>query len=255
MYFAFINKRKLRKVIAIILCLTVVIFALFGSGAYKVFYGNNLRKLPIYSVKTEQKKLAISFDCAWGVDYTDKLLDAMAFENVKCTFFTVEFWTKKYPEYVKKIHGLGHELGTHSATHPHMSKLSKELITKELTSSKKAIEELTGSEIQVFRPPFGEYNDAVIEVAENLGLYVIQWSVDSLDWKDLSATEITNRVLDRVKNGSIVLFHNQGLHTAEAIPVIIKTLKNQGYEFVTIGELIYKENYMILPDGTQVLNS
>ena len=167
----------------------------------------------------------------------------------------VEFWTEKYPEYVKKISDAGHEIGTHSATHPHMSKLSAAAIKKELEESSAAIEKITGKKVELFRPPFGEYSDAVIETAESLGLYSIQWSVDSLDWKDLSAGEIKERVVSRVQNGSIVLFHNQGLHTAEALPEIIRELKARGYEFVPIGELIYRDNYHILPDGAQAAYS
>ncbi|MBR2869988.1 MAG: polysaccharide deacetylase family protein, partial [Clostridia bacterium] len=138
---------------------------------------------------------------------------------------------------------------------PYMSKLKKEAIIKELTTSSKAIENITGQTPTVFRPPYGDYNDLLIKTAKELGLYIIQWDVDSLDWKDLSATQIASRVLTKVRNGSIVLFHNQGLHTWEALPTIISTLKEQGYEFVPIGELIYKDNYTMLSDGGQQRNS
>ena len=135
-----------------------------------------------------------------------------------------------------------------------MSKMGKSAIEKELKSSKKAISDITNKPVELFRAPFGEYNDTVIETAYENGLYTIQWDVDSLDWKDLSASEITARVLGKVKNGSIVLFHNQGKHTAEAIKRIIPELKKQGYTFVTIGDLIYRSDYSILPDGTQIRN-
>ena len=164
----------------------------------------------------------------------------------------VEFWTKKYPEMVKKISDLGHEIGTHSATHPYMSKLDKQSIINELTTSRVAIEEITGKKVEVFRPPYGDYDDLLIQTAKELGLYTIQWDVDSLDWKNLSANEITNRVVNKVKNGSIVLFHNQGLHTADALPQIIKELKGKGYAFVPIGELIYRDNYYMAVDGAQI---
>ncbi len=255
MYFTWLNKKRLIRVCAVIFACAIAVVLLFSTGAHQVFLGSNLKRLPIYSVKTEEKKIAISFDCAWGVDYTDKLLAVMKSENVKCTFFMVEFWTKKYPDYVKKIDAHGHEIGTHSATHPHMNKLSADNIDKELTTSMRAITEITGKKVEVFRPPYGDYSDLLIERAEKLGLYTIQWSVDSLDWKDLSATEIFNRVVSRVKNGSIVLFHNQGLHTAEALPDIIRELKGRGYQFVPIGELIYRDNYQMLPDGAQTQNS
>ena len=251
MYFAFIRKRTLIKIAVFFTLFAVSGIALFSSGAYAVFYGGNLRKLPIYYVKTEEKKVAISFDCAWGTDYTDKLLAAMEKENIRCTFFMVKFWTEKYPEYVKKISYAGHEIGTHSATHPYMSKLDESAIEKELAVSSAAIEKITGKKVELFRPPYGDYDDLLIETANKQGLYTIQWSVDSLDWKDLSAKEIVSRVVSRVKNGSIVLFHNQGLHTHEALPTIISELKSKGYEFVTIGELIYRENYSVAADGGQ----
>lgn len=255
MRFTVIKKKTLIRVaiaLAVIITLSVV---LSSTGAYGVFYGKPLKQLPIYYVKTEDKKIAISFDCAWGVDYTDSLLDTMDEYGVKCTFFMVEFWVEKYPEYVKKIHERGHEIGTHSATHPYMSKLSKDAIKKELSTSSSAITQLTGVKPIVFRPPYGDYNDLVINTAKEMGLYTIQWDVDSLDWKDISSKEITKRVVSKIKNGSIVLFHNQGLHTAEALPTIIKTLKEQGYTFSTIGSLIYKDNYVINADGGQQRNS
>lgn len=255
MYSAFIKKKTLLVVLSMLLVGVISVVVLSGTGAHTVFYGDNLRKLPIYSVKTEEKKIAISFDCAWGTDYTDSLLQTMEKENVRCTFFMVEFWTEKYPEYVKKIHSYGHEIGTHSATHPYMSKLSREAIVKELTTSCEAIESITGKKVEVFRPPYGDYDDLLIDTATELGLYTIQWSVDSLDWKNLSAEEICSRVLSRVGSGSIVLFHNQGLNTAKALPEIIRELKDRGYVFVPVGELIYRENFRILSDGTQVQNS
>ena len=254
MYFALLNKKKFFVAVALVCCGIMAVISLFSTKAYAVFYSGSFKKLPIYYVKTEEKKIAISFDCAWGVDYTDKLLETMKAENVRCTFFAVEFWSAKYPEYLKKIAEAGHEIGTHSSTHPYMSKLDKSAIVKELTTSKEIIEKTTGKKVDLFRPPYGDYDDLLIDTAKELGLYTIQWSVDSLDWKDLSASEIKSRVVGRVKNGSIVLFHNQGLHTAEALPVIIKELKSQGYEFVPIGELIYKDGYTMGADGAQIPN-
>ena len=212
---------------------------------------SSTRLLPIYSVETEEKKVAISFDCAWGVDHTDALLDAMAKNEVRCTFFAVQFWVEKYPEYVEKIISAGHELGTHSRTHPYMSTLSKTQIQDELKSSSAAIQKLTGQKVTLFRPPYGDYNNTLISTCEEMGLYPIQWDVDSLDWKNLSATEIAMRVINGAKNGSIILCHNNGLHTAEALPLIFSTLKNRGFTFVPISELIYKENYYMDHNGRQ----
>ncbi len=253
MCFAVFKKKWILFAIAIILSVAVLV-GYMGISSYAGSFAVK-KQLPIYRVNTDEKKIAISFDCAWGTDYTDKLLETMKNEQVRCTFFAVEFWVKKHPDYVKKISDAGHEWGTHSATHPYMSKLDKTSVIKELTTSSRAIEDITGKKVEVFRAPYGDYNDTLINTAKELGLFTIQWDVDSLDWKNLSAQEIEKRVLSRVKNGSIVLFHNQGLHTWEALPQIINTLKERGYEFVPIGELIYRENYRILPNGSQQLNS
>ncbi len=255
MNFTFIDRRKLICIFSVLLGLVIGIYVLTFSGAYAVFYAKASRKLPIYSVETNEKKVAISFDCAWGTDYTDSLLETMQNHNVKCTFFAVEFWVDKHPDYVKKIDQAGHEIGTHSATHPYMSKLSKSNIIKELTTSSQKISAITGKKVEVFRAPYGDYNDLLIDTARELGLYTIQWDVDSLDWKDLSKEKIKERVVSKVNNGSIVLFHNQGLHTHEALEEIIITLRSEGYQFVRIGDLIYKDNYYMQPDGRQVLNN
>ncbi len=259
---AFLKRKKLpTHFFAFASVLLAAFFAVVYTCAYCIRRSNQMqtsgagtsstRLLPIYSVETDQKKVSISFDCAWGVDYTDKLLDIMAKNDIRCTFFAVQFWVEKYPEYVEKIIAAGHEIGTHSRTHPYMSKLSAEKMQDELSTSSKAIERLTGQKVTLFRPPYGDYNDDLIRVCGEMGLYPIQWDVDSLDWKNLSATEIAMRVINGAKNGSIILCHNNGLHTAEALPMIFSTLKNRGYTFVPVSELIYTKDYTIDRSGRQ----
>lgn len=218
------------------------------TGAYAVFYNTTPRLVPIYSVEREDKYVSITFDCAWGTEHTDDILAALKASNVRATFFMVEFWSEKYPDYVKKIDESGCEIGTHSATHSYMSKLNAEEIKLELSTSSEAIKAVTGKEVELFRAPFGDYDDELIRTASEQGYYTIQWDVDSLDWKDLSATDIAMRVINGVKSGSIILCHNNGLHTAESLPIILETLKNRGYTFVPVGELIYRENFTV--DGT-----
>lgn len=222
-----------------------------ATGAYAVYYNATPRLLPVYSVERADKAVAITFDCAWGTEYTEKILTALERSGVKATFFMVEFWAEKHVDFVKKIDGAGMEIGTHSSTHSYMSKLNCEDIKAELLSSSKAIESVTGKKVELFRPPYGDYDDELIKAASSLGYHIIQWDVDSLDWKDLSATDIAMRVIDKATSGSIILMHNNGLHTAEAVPVILETLKNKGFEFMTVGELIYRENYYIDSNGKQ----
>ena len=251
-----ITSRCKRVAIVVFLFTVIIIFVALSNKQTALVYQNRAeRSLPIYRVARDDKRVAISFDCAWGVEHTDQILTALDKFDIKCTFFAVEFWVEKYPDYVKKIVERGHEMGTHSKTHSHMSKMSEEQIIAELESSKKAIENLTGKAVTLFRAPFGEYDDLLINTATRLGLYTVQWDVDSLDWKDLSAPDIAQRVIKRVKSGSIILCHNNGLHTAESLEMIFSTLLACGYEFVPISKLIYTSDYYIDAQGQQRLNT
>ena len=234
--------------LAVLMCLSIVVNK---TDSASVYLNGVKRKLPIYSVDRLDNKISISFDCAYGADYTDSLLDTLDKYNVKCTFFVVKFWVQKYPDKVQKIIERGHEIGTHSSTHPYMSKLSNEQIAKELNDSISAITTITNKPVELFRAPYGDYDNEVISVAENLKLYTIQWDVDSLDWKDLSSSEITSRIVNKTKSGSIILCHNNGLNTHKALPNVLESLQNKGYEFVKISELIYKDNYVIDNTGKQ----
>ncbi|MBR4943360.1 MAG: polysaccharide deacetylase family protein [Clostridia bacterium] len=239
---------------ALLAVFSTISFCIKGSDKTTQTVGagtSSTRLLPIYSVEGREKKISISFDCAWGVEYTQKLLDTMQEYGVRCTFFATQFWVEKYPEYVAKIVEYGHEIGTHSRTHSYMSKQSKAEILDELNTSSNAIERITGEKVTLFRPPYGDYDNELIETCKSRNLYPIQWDVDSLDWKNLSAAEIALRITGSAKDGSIILCHNNGLHTAEALPSVFSTLKKRGYDFVPIGELIYKEHYFIDRSGRQ----
>jgi peptidoglycan-N-acetylglucosamine deacetylase len=243
-----------RTVILIILAVLIIIGLLVYYSGFKEDLANvfsTQRKLPIYSVETDEKKVAISFDAAWGDQFTQDILDILDKYNVKTTFFLVGFWVDKYPDMVKKIHDRGNEIGNHSTTHPHMSKLTKEQIIKELQVTGDKIKAITGYQPTVFRPPFGDYNNNLIETAESLGYYTIQWDVDSLDWKEMGVQPVVDRVSRNVKKGSIVLFHNNAKYVAEYLPLVIERLQEQGYEIVPVSELIIKQDYFIDSTGRQ----
>ena len=246
MRFFIVTKKQL------MLCLCLLIIAVIAAvGSISAFAGNN-RKLPIYCVETDQKQIAISFDAAWGNDDTGTLIDILKEYEVPATFFVVGAWVDQYPESVKQLADAGHQVQNHSNTHPHMPQLSKMQMSDEIETCNRKIEAITGARPTLIRPPYGDYDNALIETVESLDMKTIQWSVDSLDWKDTStADSIYNRVVSKVQPGSIVLFHNDADHTPEALPNILKTLKDQGYEFVFINDLIYQDNYEIKHDGTQ----
>lgn len=215
-------------------------------------FADSERKLPIYCVETDKKQIAVSFDAAWGNDDTENLINILKEYDVPATFFVVGAWVDKYPESVKQLSDAGHMVQNHSNTHPYMTGLSIEQMLNEVESCNQKIEAITGNKPLLFRAPYGDYDNSVINALESLGMYTIQWDVDSLDWKDTATPEsICKRVTSKVKNGSIVLFHNDADHTPEALPTILKCLKDEGYEFVFISDLIYKDNYEIKHDGTQ----
>ena len=246
MKFFIITKRHIMLCIALITVLTV---AVIGSA---VTFAQNDRKLPIYCVETDKKQVAISFDAAWGNDDTEQLISILKEYEVPATFFVVGSWVDKYPESVKQLSDAGHQVQNHSNTHPYMTQLSTEQMKNELESCNQKIEAITGACPTLFRPPYGDYDNAVIDAVADMKMYTIQWDVDSLDWKDNATPQnICERVTKKVKNGSIVLFHNDADHTPAALPNILKCLKDEGYEFVFISDLILKKNYEIKHDGTQ----
>ena len=236
----------------LMLAICLVLAAIVGLvGSANIFADNN-RLLPIYCVETDKKQVAISFDAAWGNDDTETLINILKEYNVPATFFVVGAWVDKYPESVKALSDAGHQIQNHSNTHPHMPQLSRGQMKDEIESCNNKIEAITGVKPTLLRPPYGDYDNALIETMNELKMYTIQWDVDSLDWKENATPDtIYQKVTNKVKNGSIVLFHNDADHTPEALPNILKTLKEQGYEFVFISDLILKENYEIKHDGTQ----
>lgn len=246
-----------------LICVSVVLLLCVACGFIvntqtfaTVFSNRSTRKIPVYGVDCgEEKLVALTFDAAWGADKTLKILEILEKYDVKATFFLVGFWLDKYPEETKAIAESGCEIGNHSNNHLQMSKLSADKIREELAYVNDAVYKLTGKKPTYFRPPFGDYDNELIETAENMGLQTIQWSVDSLDWKGLSATEITSRVTKNVKNGSIVLFHNNSDNILEALPLVLANLINSGYKLVTMSELVYADDYYIDNNGVQHKNA
>lgn len=248
------HKRVLFSVIALCL-LAVVIHQNFGATAFaSIYFGNRIKKLPIYSVQTDEKKVAISFDAAWGADKTEQIMDVCDSFAVKATFFLVGFWVEDYPETTIKIAERGFEIGMHSSTHPNMTKLSKNEQKMELVQNRDIIHAVTGIKPKLFRPPFGAYNDDLITTCESLDITSVQWSVDSLDWKGLSAGEISSRVCSKIKNGSIVLFHNNSDNIIDGLKMCLQFLTDNGYGVCPVGELIYENNYTVNQQGIQIKN-
>lgn len=209
------------------------------------------RQLPVYCVQRDDKVVALSFDAAWGNEDTQTLIDILDRYGVNTTFFLVGDWAEKYPESVKALHDAGNEIMNHSDSHAHFSKLSADEIVADITRCNEKIAAVTGVTPTLFRCPYGEYDDHVINAVNSMGMTAVQWNIDSLDWKGLSAGEIQNRVLKDIKPGSIVLFHNAAENTPQALPGIIENLLAQGYSIVPVSKILLEGSYTIDHTGKQ----
>ena len=243
------RNRNIFSVLGTVL-IVVIVFSLVNAPAI-VGVTAVKRSLPVYSVQREDKTVALSFDAAWGNEDTKTIIDIMEKYGVKTTFFVVGDWVKKYPESVRQLAEAGHEVMNHSLDHAHFSKLGENEIIADIEKCNELIEAQTGVKPTLFRCPYGEYDDHVIEAVRSIGMTPIQWDVDSLDWKEIPAGEIQNRVLKKIQSGSIVLFHNAAKHTPEALPGIIEALQRDGYTIVPVSQILLSGNYAIDHTGKQ----
>ena len=224
------------------------------TAASQYLFASRERVLPIYSVETEEKVCALSFDAAWGNEDTAEILEILEEYDVQVTFFMTGGWMEDYPEDVKLIQAAGHDLGNHSESHKNMSTLNAAQIREELEIPHQKIQELTGVEMDLFRPPYGDYDNEVVNTARQCGYYTVQWDVDSLDWKDYGVDSIVETVVNHknLQNGSIILMHNGAKYTAQALPLVIQGLRDQGYRLVPVSALILRENYHMDHRGRQI---
>jgi len=250
------EKTSLFIKVGIIVLSFLVIFGLgikYLPTAISVSSIGSKRDLPIYCVSTDENKVALSFDAAWGNEDTQNILDILARNDVKVTFFMTGGWVEKYPEDVKAIAAAGHDLANHSENHKQMSQLSKEQCIEEIMKAHNKVKELTGIEMTLFRPPYGDYNNTLVGAARECNYYTIQWDVDSLDWKDYGVEDIINMTVNHKKlgRGSIILMHNGAKFTPDALDAVITGLQEKGYDIVPISQLICTGEYTIDHTGRQ----
>lgn len=244
-----LTKNKILVVLSCILLGAIALTVTFRTTAKIITTATEPRDIPIYCVDRDDKKVAISFDAAWGNEQTETLLEILKEKQVKATFFLVGDWVEKYPESVKQIANQGHDVENHSSTHPYMTKLSSEEQLSEIKNCNDKIKELTGKTPTLFRPPYGDYDNSVVKSVKDSGMYCIQWDIDSLDWKDPTPSQMVERITSKLTSGSIILMHNGAKNTPEALPQIIDAVRAQGYEFVPISEIILEGEYTTDHEG------
>ena len=213
---------------------------------------NAKRRLPIYRVENAKRQIALTFDAAWTADDVSDIIGILARFDAPSTFFAVGDWAAKYPDAVKALAKAGHELGNHSASHTHLNKLDAAAFRADVERCNRTLSDLTGKPVTLYRGPYGEYNDSAVAAIEEMGMYYIQWDCDSRDWKpDFTVQNILDSALKNVAPGSILLLHVGAKHTVEALPILLERLQADGYTFVTVSDLILKENYTIDHAGEQ----
>ncbi len=246
------SKRKIKRIAAVASMAAAAVAV--GAVAVITSVGTQAagKLLPIYSVERGDNKIALTFDVAWENSNTEELIDILEEYDAQATFFVTGDWCDRYPEDVLKFYEAGHEIQNHSDQHPHVEGINVNDLISDTKECSRKIEMITGEKPTLYRAPYGEYDDSLITTVEGMGMKVIQWDVDSVDWKEPSSEEIAEKVLSKTESGSILLFHNDLENTTEALPEILTTLRDKGYEFVTVSDLIFHEDYSINADGEQI---
>ncbi|MGL4451424.1 MAG: polysaccharide deacetylase family protein [Sarcina sp.] len=244
--------KKVKSVI--IMLMTILIVSLQNVGA--IAKTNDCKeKVPIFSVDTNEKKVAFTFDLNWAnPDEIYNILDVLDKYNVKSTFFVIGKWVV-YPSgndvKLKEVASRGHEIANHSYEHPNFLQINGKQIAKEIVMTEKIIYDITGKNSKYFRFPSGAYTSEGVKVINSMGLTCVQWSNDSLDWKNKGLDFEYNNIMKDIKPGDIVLFHNNGKFTAKNLDKIIPVLQNEGYELVTIDNMLHKKEFFVDENGKQ----
>jgi len=196
---------------------------------------------PVFHGNSERNEVSITVNVAWGEEEIPGLLAVLRENAVKATFFFVGDWVKKFPDLVRDISREGHEIANHGLYHGHPNTMSRDELNRLILDNARLLDEVTGEPpAKLFAPPYGEFNEQVVSVAGNLGYRTILWTVDTVDWKRPAPEVITRRVIEKIEPGAIMLMHPTA-PTVEALGGIIKSLKEQGYTFVTVGRLLRQE--------------
>lgn len=243
---------KARTIILVLALIIIIPALLFAPKALEAFSSRDGRELPIYSVERADNKIALTFDCAWNDDDINSILDTLSENECTAAFFVTGDWAKKYPEAVEKIYKAGHIVGNHSYDHDDYTKMSSAEIEEDIKKADECIKRICGEAPLYMRMPSGAYNDTAVTAAESCGKISVQWSVDSIDYKKNATEDSILSKLVKTKSGDIILMHNGTELTARLLPKIIKGLK-KNYEFVSLDELIYQDNFEIDHAGRQIL--
>ena len=234
-------------IIGIILFAAVAAIVFVGASRSAEVYLARGSEVPIYSAEVQVNAADIRFPARRERNVGVALRDA----HCRATFFVTGTWASEHPEDIKKMFNEGHEIANHSENHKHMNTLSETEMLDEIKKCEDTVRNLTGQSEVLFRAPYGEYSKTLVRLCKNTGRYMIQWSLDSLDYKGLSTEEMKKRILPKLKSGDIILFHTGTDNTASALPEILSEIKSRGFVFLTAWDMIYKDNFTVDSTGRQ----
>jgi len=240
--FVSIDGRKVKRMLFVAIAVLFAAGIIYTESEHVAVFKSN-EPAAIYSVETDKKILALTFDISWGDTRTEPILKVLEDKGVKkATFFLSSPWSKSHPDIVKKIVDAGYEIGSHGHKHVNYSSLSDEEIRTQIQTAHQILQEVTGKTPNLIRMPNGDFDKRVLRIAHELDYTVIQWDTDSLDWMNPGVDKIINRVVSRAHNGDIILMHasDSCKQTHLALPVIIDELRKKGFEFVTVSELLFQ---------------
>ncbi|MFD0961984.1 polysaccharide deacetylase family sporulation protein PdaB [Paenibacillus chungangensis] len=238
--FYVLNGQKLKKYFFIAIALVFSIGIIYAERDNITVFAPQ-QPAAIYSIPTDKKVLALTFDISWGDKRLEPILEVLKEKEVKsATFFVSSVWSQSHPELVKKIQDEGYEIGSHGHKHDFYSKMSDDEIRKQIRTAHTIISDITGEQPNLIRMPNGDFDKRVLRIADELQYKVIQWDTDSLDWMKIGTDKIVNRVITRSHPGDIVLLHasDSAQQTHLALPSIIDQLRDRGFDFVTVSQLI-----------------
>ena len=234
-------------VLAAVAAVLIIVFGVFGS----VTASADSSKKPINRVERGDNKIALTFDCAWDASDTDKLLDILNTAGARATFFVTGEFCDTHPDAVRKMSSAGHSVQNGSDKNIHIAGTNINDLIADTNSASKKIETITGKSPAFYRTSYGDTDDKSLTTLEGMGYTVIGHSVDSKDLDDPDPASVRDRVLKAAVSGSVILFHNDTEVTDEALGLVIKELKQKGFELVRIEDLVFTANFIIDDTGTQ----
>ncbi len=240
-YLVLTRRRMLTICACVVVCCLAVVFSITGIQAVQTAY---VQKVPVYSVPTPDKQVALTFNCAWDIDHTDEYVEILQNYQVEATFFVTGVWAEKYTNAVNQISEAGYEIGNLGNTYERIPQLSQADMMSNLMQCNETLKKITSKTPKLFRPPYGDYNALLLDTVNTLEMQTVQWDIDSFDQHNITVQEIADKIMKEVKSGSIILLHNRSDLTLEALPYVIQMLQSEGYEIISVSQLMRNATQM-----------